>query len=212
MYIQWGGLGQQVNRRSVRQGATWLSCRSGCVGNLSFFPVADHDTAGNIYVAYTDGGDRHTYLITVPVTAFLNPNKCNHPAASGQPTNNPGSSPPLQVDRDAVRSTVFAWLAAGGVPGRVAVTFYGTPTEGNPDLVPFNARACYFNQSVNALDWQPTSSGAGDHHRSTTTDLLVVRLRSLRSGAIACSPPSSASPQTGSTESSPSSSPHEQEA
>src|SRR2546430_5426345 len=43
-------------------------------------------------------------------------------ASTQLPTTNPGFSAPVQVDRDAVRTTVFPWLVAGGAPGRVAVT------------------------------------------------------------------------------------------
>ena len=48
-------------------------------------------------------------------------------AIHGQPTVDSRPRPRRsQVDRDAVRTTVFPWIAAGGAPGRVAVAFYGT--------------------------------------------------------------------------------------
>ena len=76
----------------------------------------------------------------------------------------PASSTPVQVDRDAVRTTVFPWVAAGGAPGRVAVAFYGTTSDGDPNSGDFKAAwNVYVNQSLNALaatrDVQP---GEGD--------------------------------------------------
>jgi hypothetical protein len=60
-------------------------------------------------------------------------------------------STPVQVDRDAVRSTVFQWVTAGGAPGRVAVVFAGTETDGNPNSGDFDASwDIYVNQSLNA--------------------------------------------------------------
>jgi|GEM_PF-2134367 len=152
VYFPWEGTGNSVNLSvSANQGATWFSCQvADASGNLSLFAVADHDAQGNIYVVYTDSSDRHTYLVTVPVGAI---GKCTKPAASGQPTTNPGSSTPLQVDRDNVKATVFPWVAAGGAAGRVVVTFHGTETPGNPDLGTFKATwHVYANQSLNALD------------------------------------------------------------
>jgi hypothetical protein len=47
---------------------------------------------------------------------------------------------------------VFPWIAAGGKPGRVAVAFYGTPQDGNPNTGDFKAAwDVYVNQSTNAL-------------------------------------------------------------
>ena len=69
-----------------------------------------------------------------------------------EPTTNPGFSRPVQVDRGNVRSTVFPWLTAGPAPGRVAVAFYGTESDGNPNLGTFDASwDVYVNQSLNAL-------------------------------------------------------------
>jgi hypothetical protein len=66
---------------------------------------------------------------------------------------------PLQVDRDSVRTTVFPWVAAGGAPGRVAVTFYGSTADGDPNSGDFKAAwDVYVNQSVNALDATRTVS------------------------------------------------------
>src|SRR2546430_2695469 len=80
-------------------------------------------------------------------------------ASTQLPTTNPGFSAPVQVDRDAVRTTVFPWLVAGGAPGRVAVTFYGTESDGNPNSGSFKASwDVYVNQSLNALSPDATFS------------------------------------------------------
>jgi len=66
---------------------------------------------------------------------------------------------PVQVDRDAVRSTVFAWLTAGGAPGRIAVVFAGTETDGIRNSGNFKASwDIYVNQSLNALAADATFS------------------------------------------------------
>ena len=72
---------------------------------------------------------------------------------------NPGWSTPVQVDRGNVRSTVFPWLAANGEPGRVAIAFYGTESDGDPNTGAFKATwDVYVNQSLNALDATPSIS------------------------------------------------------
>ena len=68
----------------------------------------------------------------------------------------PGFSAPTQVDRDAVRTTLFPWVTAGGAPGRVAVVFIGTESNGDPNSGNFKASwDIYVNQSVNALSTDP---------------------------------------------------------
>jgi hypothetical protein len=72
---------------------------------------------------------------------------------------------PVQVDRDAVRSTVFQWVTAGGAPGRVAVVFAGTETDGNPNTGTFNASwDIYVNQSLDG-----TAANAGFSQVKATT-------------------------------------------
>jgi len=125
------------------------------------FVTADADNQGNIYLGYADKVDFHSYLVTLPIGKLPN---CNQQVTTGgtnlsidavAPKNDPqavGFSTPLQVDRNAVRTTVFPWVAAGGKPGQVAVTFYGTESQGDPNLGSFKASwNVYVNQSVNAL-------------------------------------------------------------
>ena len=146
-------------------GNTWSMCRAATApGDAAGFVVADNDSAGNIYISYAEKEKYHTYLVTL---AAANVSKCDTPVSQtvspttsqAIPTTNPGFSQPVQVDRDAVRSTVFPWLVAEGAPGRVAVTFYGTESDGDPNLGTFKASwDVYVNQSLNALDPAATFS------------------------------------------------------
>jgi hypothetical protein len=166
VYMPWTK-GEEVNLAvSHDGGATWGDCKvaSGdtVTGGTSGFAVADHDSAGNIYVVWSDSSDYHTWLSVLPASQIAG---CNQSVdavsatADGEPTVQPGFSTPLQVDRDAVRTTVFPWVAAGGAPGRVAVTFYGTPSDGDPNSGDFKgAWDVYVNQSTNALDATRTFS------------------------------------------------------
>ncbi len=128
------------------------------------FVTADADSQGNIYLAYADKVDFHSYLVTLPFSKLSGCNQAiGNVATSGKsPKNDPktvGFSTPLQVDRNSIRTTVFPWVAAGGAPGRVAVTFYGTQSQGDPNLGSFKASwDVYVNQSVNALSSTRTFS------------------------------------------------------
>ena len=128
------------------------------------FVTADADNNGNIYLAYADKVDFHSYLVTLPYNKLSNCNQTigNNPLTAASPKNDPqavGFSSPLQVDRNAIRTTVFPWVAASGAPGRVAVTFYGTQSQGDPNLGSFKASwNVYVNQSVNALSSTRTFS------------------------------------------------------
>ncbi|MGI8701358.1 MAG: hypothetical protein ACR2JU_09160 [Nocardioidaceae bacterium] len=121
------------------------------------FVTADADKNGNIYLGYADKVDFHSYLVTLPFAQLKNCDQVigNNPLTAAAPKNDPqavGFSTPLQVDRNAIRTTVFPWVAAGGAPGHVAVTFYGTKSQGDPNLGSFKASwNVYVNQSVNAL-------------------------------------------------------------
>ena len=154
--------GTQINISfSTDRGATWRNCGgSVALGTATLFATADHDNAGNIYVVYGENALFHTYMITTSAAKLIA--NCTHnPATTADlPDLVPAAwSAPLQVDRDAVRSTVFPWVTAGGEPGRVAVTFAGTETQGNPNTGTFDASwDIYVNQSLNALSTEATFS------------------------------------------------------
>jgi hypothetical protein len=159
VYMPWTK-GEEVNLAVSRDGGTtWSDCKvaSGDTvkGGTAGFAVADNDAAGNVYVVWADSSNYHTWLSVLTADRLAG---CNQSiddvsaTADGEPTVDPGFSTPVQVDRDAVRTTVFPWVAAGGAAGRVAVTFYGTPSDGDPNSGDFKAAwDVYVNQSVNAL-------------------------------------------------------------
>ena len=123
-------------------------------GTTTLFVTADHDSAGNIYLVYGENAKFHTYMISTSASKLLGASPaCPDPTASTDlPPMRAGLfSSPVQVDRDAVRSTVFQWVTAGSEPGRVAVVFAGTETDGNPNTGTFKATwNIYVNQSLNA--------------------------------------------------------------
>lgn len=152
---------------SLDNGETWNNCRiettEGQPG-LSF-PVADHDADGeNIYFVYGDKADFNTYMTTLPVA---NLDKCNGGVDEPEEFKqvNPGTTPEVVVNRQGIPTTVFPWIAAGGEPGRVAVSFYGTPTEVAADAPQDEESAeddrtwhVYVNQSLDALSEDATFS------------------------------------------------------
>src|SRR5205807_308945 len=121
VYFAWdrgGSGGDHINLSiSTDGGTTWTDCLAAVApANAAGFVVADNDNAGNIYLAYSEKLNYHTYMVSLPAAKVRDCN--NHVAGGGtNPTNNPGFSAPVQVDRDAVRTTVFPWLVAEGAPG-----------------------------------------------------------------------------------------------
>jgi hypothetical protein len=166
VYMPWTK-GEQVNLAvSHDGGGTWTDCKvaSGDVvkGGTAGFAVADHDSAGNVYVVWADSSDYHTWMSVLTADKLA---ACNQSVAAvsstadGEPTVDPGFSTPVQVDRDSVRTTVFPWVAAGGASGRVAVAFYGATADGDPNSGDFSgAWNVDVNQSLNALDATRTFS------------------------------------------------------
>jgi hypothetical protein len=137
-------------------GSTFSTCRAAIApGTPTLFTTADSDSQGNLYMAYGENTTFHTYA-----TALRNADlaKCSE-GTDKNPSANPGFTKPVQVDRDAVRSTVFPWLVAGGAPGRVAVAFYGSETDGDPNNGAFKGSwNVYVNQSLNLLSGAATFS------------------------------------------------------
>jgi hypothetical protein len=159
VYFAWdrgAPTGDQINISfSTQRGAvgTWRNCGATIApGAATLFPTADHDSAGNIYIVYGENAKFHTYMVSTSAAKLI-ANCTEDPEASSKlpDLKSAAFSTPVQVDRDAVRSTVFQWVTAGGAPGRVAVVFAGTETDGNPNSGNFNASwNIYVNQSLNA--------------------------------------------------------------
>lgn len=145
------GGGNAVNLAvSTDSGDTWKLCLAQKTkGDPSqLFTVADDDRQGNIYLAYSEDTKFHTYMTTLK---YKNLKKCTQPSGV-QPTSNPGFRTPIQADRDKVRTSLFPWIVADGKPGRVAVMFVGSKSDGNPNTGAFKASwNIYGNQSLNGL-------------------------------------------------------------
>lgn len=98
----------------------------------SLFPVVAQDHAGNLYVAWVEAGTYNAYY------AFS--------TDRGRTW-----SPKVQVNRDKVRTTVMPWIDAGD-EGRIAISFYGTEVEGNPEVGSFRGPwDVYVNTSLDAM-------------------------------------------------------------
>ena len=134
---------------SLDGGETWNFCDviDSELDPSAGFVVADHDTAGNIYIAYSEkGGDNDTYMTAVPAK---NVRGCKKGAEIG-------TGRQSRVNRDKVETTVMPWLVAGSA-GRVAVAFFGTDSVGNPDSGKFKASWFpYVSMTTNALTKSPS--------------------------------------------------------
>jgi hypothetical protein len=156
--------GEQVNLAISQDGGdTWTDCivakGDTVAGGTAGFATADVDSAGNVYVAWADSADYHTWLASLHAADVA---KCNQSITDveatpdGQPTVQPGFTAPVQMDRDAVSTTVFPWVAAGGAPGRAAVAYYGTTQDGDPNVSAFRAAwDVYVSQTTDAFDAIP---------------------------------------------------------
>ena len=140
-------------------GATFSQCVAVDAGidPTSGFVGADNDDAGNIYVTYSEkGGGRDTYLVSAPLSVLKNCKGANPSSSSAKNVVNPGFSKKLRLNRGGVETTVMPWIAASGQAGRVAVAYYGTKTEGDPDSGTFKAAwNVYVDQITDAFSATP---------------------------------------------------------
>lgn len=144
---------------SMDDGATWNNCMiAETEGEPGVqFAVADHDNEGNVYFVYGDDADFNIYMTTLSFDKLAN---CQGGTTNenGEFKQNPGSTTPVIVNREPIKTTVFPWIVASGEPGHVGVSFYGTQTEGRADTPDPKTWHVYVNQSLNALDAQPDFS------------------------------------------------------
>ncbi|HUR14015.1 MAG TPA: hypothetical protein VM097_05940, partial [Mycobacteriales bacterium] len=143
---------------SLDNGATWSQCLAVDAGidPTAGFVTADNDSAGNIYVGYSEkGGGRDTYLVALSKDKV----KSCKGASTDSALNNsdPGFTKKVRVNREGVETTVMPWVAASGAPGRVAVAYYGTKDVGDPDSGAFDATwNVYVSQTINMFAVTPT--------------------------------------------------------
>jgi uncharacterized repeat protein (TIGR01451 family) len=85
----------------------------------NFFPIVSTDTAGNLYVTWTDGNDFHVYY-------------------SWATTTNTGTvgtfSAPKRIDSAPANTNVFHWADAGA-PGVLAIGWYGQESNTSPSAM-----------------------------------------------------------------------------
>jgi hypothetical protein len=127
--------------RSTNQGNTFTRFTV-AVGNGSpdqLFPSLAMDTAGNLYATWVEAG---TY------DAFYAFSK-DHGATWTQKR---------LVNRRGASTVLMPWVAAGS-PGRIAIAFYCSPVDGNPQTGKFHGpwNVCV-DQSLNALSAHPSFS------------------------------------------------------
>jgi hypothetical protein len=98
----------------------------------NLFPSIAIDTAGNLYVAWTEKGSFNTFY--------------SYSKNQGETW-----SPKQLVNRRGANTTVMPWIEVGD-PGRVAVSTYCSKVDGNPEVGTFRGpwNVCV-NQSLNAL-------------------------------------------------------------
>src|SRR5205823_11173384 len=101
------------------------------------FSSAAVDSAGNAYIVVSErlgnATQTHIELFTVPKGSTA-------------------KATPVQVDQAGLGANVFPWIAAGD-PGRIDITWYGSPSQDNNDV---NAQwSEMFSQSTDALSATP---------------------------------------------------------
>ncbi|HEV2891812.1 MAG TPA: sialidase family protein [Frankiaceae bacterium] len=135
--------------RSLDGGATWGTCAviDAELNPSAGFVIGDHDSEGNVYIAYSEkGGETDTYMTALPRNQIED---CEGNAELGLGRQ-------IRVNRDNVETTVMPWLVAGG-KGRVAIAYFGTDSVGDPDSGAFVASWYpYVSMTFNALDPNPT--------------------------------------------------------
>lgn len=125
--------------RSLDQGQTWETfvVVEAAHRTDKLFAGLGIDTDGNLYAVWTEGETYNAYY-----------------SYSVRGENGAGEtwSEKQLVNRQPVMSTMMPWIEAGD-PGRIAVSFYGTATDGNTvELAGFNAAwHVYLSTSFNAL-------------------------------------------------------------
>ena len=140
-------------------GDTWSQCVAvdAKTSPDAGFVSADNDRKGNVYVAYAEkGGGRDTYLVAATFNTFKHCAGKETPDNSAKNNVNPGFTKKIRINRGNVATTVMPWVTASGAPGRVAVAFYGTTRDGDPDSGQFKTSwNVYVSQILNAFKKNP---------------------------------------------------------
>jgi len=140
-------------------GDTWSQCVAvdAQTSPDAGFVSADNDRKGNVYVAYAEkGGGRDTYLVSATFNKFKHCEGKESNDNSAKNITNPGFTKKVRINRGNVKTTVMPWVTASGKPGRVAVAFYGTTRNGDPDSGDFKTSwFVYVSQTLHAFASDP---------------------------------------------------------
>lgn len=153
----------------------------------SFFPTVAQDNAGTLYAAWVERGSYNAYYsYCTPEGEF----DCLYPA-SGAPEDVPAEqvgqlwSPKVQVNRDGVMSTVMPWMTAGDA-GRIAISFYGSTVNGNPEVGTFRGPwDVYVNTILDADNVDPEDPNATAVNQTAVTT-HPIHWDSICLSGIAC--------------------------
>src|SRR3954469_21778436 len=140
-------------------GDTWSQCVAvdAQTSPDAGFVSADNDQKGNVYVSYAEkGGGRDTYLVSATFNTFKHCLGKESNDNSAKNITNPGFTKKVRINRGNVKTTVMPWVTASGKPGRVAVAFYGTKRDGDPDSGTFKTSwYVYVSQTLHAFAAKP---------------------------------------------------------
>ena len=142
----------------VPEGTPGTECISG--DPSSIFPSLAQDASGRLYAAWTEAGSYNTYYSTCfpeeqgdclyPMTPVAPEEGADLVEPAGAQW-----SPKVQVNRDDVFSTNMPWVTAGD-EGRIAISFYGSTVDGNPEVGSFRGPwDVYVNTIFDADDVDP---------------------------------------------------------
>ena len=142
---------------SKDNGDTWSQCVAvnAKTSPDAGFVSADNDDKGNVYVSYAEkGAGRDTYLVAAKFSKFRHCEGKDDDSAKNNV--NPGFTKKFRINRGSVKTTVMPWVTASGAPGRVAVAFYGTKRDGDPDSGDFKTSwYVYVSQTLHAFADNP---------------------------------------------------------
>ena len=143
--------------RSADNGETFKRFTAGVGdGNPSnLFPSITIDTRGNLYVTWIEKGSFDVFY-------------------SFSRDHGETWSKKRRVNRDGAYSNTMPWIVAGS-PGRIAVSFYCSPVDGNPEVGTFSGpwHVCV-NQSLNALSNSPDFSQVRATHHPIHWDSICL--------------------------------------
>ena len=132
------------------------------------FATVATDTAGNVYVAWTEQGTWDVFYSVAPKDDL------DH------------WSTPVRINADPAATAIQPTIAVGD-PGRVFVVFYGTDVVHNPDSFPAGHWDAYLaNATDGACQLDGSCHGHGPHFHQTKVNDHPLQYRGICLGGTAC--------------------------